>query len=304
MLLGNEYEHSLWFYGGYRTSYPDSWASSVNFGFMYIATCGAVLFLNVVLLFRILVTTHEIDEGHEGLDFSHVVFAGFDHSKGSEWAIKLERNSKTVELHEKLLERFEEQRSYSGALVERILGMLFCVGIGFTGCLTIAVLITREHDAIIPWIKEKSSGGLPGGKVLLRSSEYIVPLAVLVLKFITPAVVQRVVVFGTWHSYFFFVHASASFWTWIYTENRPIKKQAQHIFIRIFLLRVAFLLFTLFYTAKKGIEVQTQPLETCAENLVGMMVCLCVFSPMLGIIIIFGTTYSCIGSWRPASLWI
>jgi len=85
--------------------------------------------------------------------------------------------------------------------------------------------------------------------VVLRVTEYIVPAAVASLQFIVPFVVKKIVLL----------------------EKHSAQMRSQQIFLRVFILRLGFLMFTIFWTARTAKKVQGDPLETCVENQIGML---------------------------------
>ena len=199
MISGNEYEHSLWFYGGYRSSYPGTWASGVDVALLYIATSGVVIFFSMTLLLKVVVTFHGEGAGTARLEFTQKVFMGFDHSQHTESGVQLEQSSMAVDLHESLLEHLDEEEHAvmtPARLKKRIIGIFLCFCVGAGGSLAIGLLVMGEKDSIIPWIAKQSEAGVTGMGTLLRFSEYMVPVGVALLKFITPFLVRKIVMFG------------------------------------------------------------------------------------------------------------
>jgi len=254
MIIGNEYEHSPWFYGGFKPEYPDSILGDTSVGFWYIATCGVAFLFTIMALLKVLINVNHGGSSNDteamAFAFSRVVFAGYDHSVDKEWGVKQMRTSNAVQLMETMLEVKDEesQEMTRELLYRRILGVLACLILSASGFFGIATLVTREHSDIIPWI-DRQSKKHSGMEVVQRITEYLVPLAVASLQFIVPFTVKKIV----------------------RKEKYSAKTRSRQIFLRVYFIRLGFLMFTMFWTARTARAVQEDPLETCVENRIGML---------------------------------
>jgi len=242
MFLGSEYEYSCWFYGGFQPSSP---GSAMSVGFLYIMSCAAILLLAICSLLRVLVTFRGVGVELHGLEFARKTYSGFDHGVGSEDSMTLQQNSIAVHLHETLLEKKESEKAEVTRILilRRVLGVFLCLCCGSAGFLAIAYLVTKEKKEILPHIERNKDRA--GWSVLFYVAEFIVPAAVALLKFVTPFVVRRIVLL----------------------ERYTARFRSQQIFLRVYLIRVANLMFVFYYmerTARKNQE------ETCVETQLGM----------------------------------
>ena len=192
----------------------------------------------------------KLDTMAQHMAFNRLVYLAWDHSLRHLDDVQLLSNSVDVGLHTTLLEQLEAERGRMTfkLFARRVFGALLYLIVGGLSAVAIGALIFFEDDVIVPYLAGWNPKSSP---YLAEFTQYIVPFGVSLIKVASPFIVAELVEFEAYSG----------------------ERKSQHIFARVFLLRMFGILVTLFQTANQAEAAEAVGGDDaiCAETQIGMV---------------------------------
>jgi hypothetical protein len=244
MLQGTGLEQTSYFYQGYNATMILSTKVVYQFDIAWIMVCSAMLFVSLVAIAIHIDATSPVaaEEGSdESVPFSKVVFGAFNWRLTDSNAMDLQRRWMATNL-KSLVAQESEKDEYIKAknwvtTVKRTWGILFSLALLAAVITFISLLIIYQSNANLQKYFLKYFGD---------ASVFFVPACISILSAITPKVISWIVEFEG--------HKSASAF--------------KHLFARIFILRMFFVLVVMYQTYQTATEDNA---VSCEETAVGVV---------------------------------